>query len=87
VEVEAVTDPLLYKELKANGPQLAAIAQTVSQLRSAAGFIAQQTVGDFNAIDAGGDLVRACIARGNVAVTQAQSTLASLAQADVTVFH
>jgi hypothetical protein len=87
IEVEAVSDPVLYAELKTHGPQLAQVIQQIQALRVAEGLIAQQTVADFQAIDAGGDLVRACVARGNTAANQAQTALTALAEADITVFH
>jgi hypothetical protein len=87
VEVEAISDPQLYAELKHFGPQLAAVAQTVALLRTAAGYVTQQTVADFQQIGASGDLVRACVASASTATEQAQSTLETLSQQDITVLH
>ncbi|MGH7326841.1 MAG: hypothetical protein ACREJX_00695, partial [Polyangiaceae bacterium] len=71
VEVESITDHALYLEFKKLGPQLAVQLQRLYAYKAAEGFIAQQTISDFAAIGASGDLVRACVARGNTGFTNA----------------
>jgi hypothetical protein len=84
VEVEAVTDAALYAELVANGPQLAVQLQRLSTYRNAVSLIAQQTDSDFAAINATGDLVRACIQTGATAVATANTALQAATAADPT---
>jgi hypothetical protein len=79
VEVEAISDPDLYAALKKYGPQLAVLLQTLQIYQNANAAIAQQTLADFQALGASGDLERQCIAEGQTAVTSAGKTLASLA--------
>jgi hypothetical protein len=85
VEVEAVTDPGLYQELKKYGPQLADVLQTVQILKGAEGAIAQRTLANFQKVGASGDLVQACITQGQTAASQAHATLLTIAAADPTV--
>jgi hypothetical protein len=87
VEVEAVSDPALYAELKKYGPQLAVLLDTVALLRSADGAINQQTIADFqNATDAGAtDNTRQCIIQGQTASTQAHTGIQAITSADPTI--
>lgn len=85
IEVEAITDTALYAILRKYGAQLFVASQRANTLRAAAGLIAERRTGDFLTIGAKGDLVRACVARGNTAVKNANVTIKALTNADITI--
>jgi hypothetical protein len=81
-EVQAISDPKLYAALKKHGGALGAAIAQRDLLRTALGFVADRTPSDFETIHAKGDLVRACVARGTVAVKKADNSLRVAIAAD-----
>jgi hypothetical protein len=81
-EVESVADIALYSALKAKGGKIGEALQMLAVLRTATGFVAGRQLSDFYAIGATGEVVRACVARGQTAAQQANATITTALNAN-----
>lgn len=85
VEAYGVSDEKLHSALVKHGPRIGRALASVALIRSAISFVTKRTYGDFAAIGAKGDLVKACVVKGNQDVAAAEAKYATLAAANPTV--
>lgn len=84
IEVEAVSRLDVYNALKSKGAKIGEALQMLSILRTAEGYVDQRSLTDFAAVGATGELVRACAARGQTAVEQANAGITAAIAANPT---
>lgn len=85
LEMYAITDPKLLDAWQKHGARLAKAVSQVKGLRNAFGFVGSRAYGDFVAIGLKGDLVRACVAKGNENVTAADTKIRAMTNGDPTI--
>lgn len=85
LEEYAISDPALLAAWKKHGPRLAKAVSQIRLLRAAFGFVGSRAYGDFVAIGLKGDLIRACVAKGNSNVSQADAKIRAMGSADPTL--
>src|SRR5262249_22107699 len=84
IELEAVSDSKLHDAIKNHGGALAVAIQTLNALRTAELAIQDRGISDFEAIHATGEVVRACVNRGQAALSKADTAIKAAVNADPT---
>ena len=85
LEAYAVSDPKLAAAWKKDGPALGKAVTRLPYIRAALAYIGARAYGDFVSIGLSGDLVRACVAKGNATVASAQAKYSAALAADPSV--